>query len=696
MTVQPLSDYARWVELLGDRFFPPGDEDAAVLFCIDDDELEEMSEGQQLIPLADAVNLQCPQVLSDSRWSAIRTDPESSGYPLALPVLAVMVLAVSHQQTNAFYRPFRELVGPSLSEQDDGQPPGFFTLITEWKRVAAWAATRGRGRLDLGKQHGTWDKYFYPARRHAIFKARNLRRDLPRFFAERGLLVVGEKLDLRPEEWDRETDVFLAWCGKQADTKLRSYERIQSSDLRSEIRERLEAAYADWDGSIEDERGYSNLPRLKLCWEIDRLLPAGGHFFVSIPTDIVLSRLGLDPGSLSACHVRTGAAASSRLLGSFVALDVADQDWLTADDIFSSGKGDEFAVTDSKGHKVTLSLSPPLTHDEPAIVFRHLQEDAESYVFVERRFRSIQASSKVVVRSQDAMKLPTARTKHLDEMGGVRVLDGAESLFNRLDIPTDKKIDDLTAVGGLRTSARQWIDGAGPNLVAPQGTKALRVGRQGFRPIDFESASGIISWSDLEVERGGAFSIQALDDAGNELGVSLDLEFVSPESVLRRSRTPSGPSRGAPTLAFARDQRVPAASEWTMTIGALPGQISRRTFSAADARRLPNPQYEWFRHDSLLLTSRESRYQSIANVSSVDGRVEFSWAEAEISSSSPASSATKADSVMAMIWAAWLLVPRVAPADSLRDIQVAAAAVVLANQKEFSPDWIQRAKRLVE
>ena len=354
-------DYETWTQLLGDRFFPARNGASTVLFCIDDDELADLSKNRPaLLPLPDAVALQCPDARSDSRWGALRTNVEIAEYPRVLPVLAVMVLAVSHQRTNAFYRPFRDLVGPPPIAGDEGQPPGFYSLIVEWERLADWSNRHDRGKLELGRKHGTWDTYFFPARRQAIFKTRNTKRDLPRFFTERGLLVAGEKVALAPDDWERETDAFLLWCSRQSDTKLQSYASLESSDLRAEIKERLEATYAEWDGSIEDEHGRASYPRLSLCWEIDRMLPGGGRILLGAPASSLHEKLGLDPLDITVRHPSSGVSIRGRLDEDVVILDVTSEVGpLSAEDVFGNGKGAQLETEDSLGRTVLLTLSPP-------------------------------------------------------------------------------------------------------------------------------------------------------------------------------------------------------------------------------------------------------------------------------------------------------------------------------------------------
>lgn len=696
MTIRVVPDYETWVGLLGSRFFPIGNGDSSVLFCVDDDELEEISEGRaELMPLYDAVRLQFPAIQSDGRWAGMRTDVATRDFPRILPVLAATVLAVSRQRTNAFYRPFRELVGPPPLDDDDGRPPGFELLIREWERVAEWAERHGRGKLDLGRQHGTWDTYFYPARRQAIFKIRNTRRDLPRFFLERQLLVAGEKSALTLDDWERETDAFLVWCGRQADTKLQSYARLESSDLRAEIKERLEAAYEEWDGTVEDEQGFPSYPRLHLIWDIDRLLLSGGRVFVGIPSAAVAERLGLDPSELDVRHVATGAALRGEEAGAFVTFaDMVDGRSLTADDVFLDGDGALFEVTDALGKTARLTLSPPMTAPESGVEFRHLVEDAETYFYVERRSRTIGAFSKIAVREQDVRRLGGEVGTSGEGGDGLRILDGPVGLLNDLGVAVDAS-SDLRLVGGLRTGIHEWVEGAGPDLVLPDGSSGLKIARPGFPTVQVPCSGSLVQWDDLEVSPGGAFSVQAFDQFNRELGPMRELSFASAEVILRRLATLTPAVTPLESSRRSQWQPIPAASDWVVTIGAEPGLIARHGVSSA-VTRLPSPIQEWLQQDALLLTVSEWRFSPVAIVTSIDSRVRAEWVGDWTRSDSSLDLGMSSPGLMeSVIWAAWVVgLPLPSNPEHERTLR-SAAQVIHANAEEFSSAWIGRAEELL-
>ena len=228
--------------------------------------------------------------------------------------------------------------------------------------------------------------------------------------------------------------------------------------------------------------------------------------------------------------------------------------------------------------------------------------------------------------------------------------------------------------------------------MVPPGTKGVAASRPGFPPATVEASGSIVRWEDLGVDQGGALILQRIDYQDLAFGAVHEVSLSSADEILRTSGEPAATPSDEVQRPRRLSRRVPAAAEWLISIGPLPGQISRQAFSAS-ARNLPPPLREWFEQDALLLSVREWRYAPVAYIVSIDRRVEGVWSATDTDRSTPLRQTAHSPTVFDKIWAAWVvgLPPATEPAH--QSIQRLAGRIVLDDPSAFSASWQRRASR---
>jgi hypothetical protein len=269
---------------------------------------------------------------------------------------------------------------------------------------------------------------------------------------------------------------------------------------------------------------------------------------------------------------------------------------------------------------------------------------------------------------------------------------GSDSFLDLLGVAVQRR-DDVHLRGGLKIAAKEWVEGAGPDLVTPSATTSLKVARPGYPAASVTCPGNLLRWHELGLPPGPAFTVQAFDEQGHALGAEHEVLFVGAEELLRRAPRPKRPTSEQKPLREV--ERLPTSTEWVVSLGCLPGQIARYDFGASTRERVPPPLKMWLESDALLLSLPESSFEPAALVAARNSAIAACWLPQTAETESGGSEIADIEDEDAAGWAAWVL--SLPTPSSLAHLEVCreAAAVALQQPERFSATWIRRAERLL-